>query len=85
MTHKHYTMPLKSHVRVRGRLAEIAKHDSTSPHKCIVHWLEGEPDQHGSMSAWVTIKSVRPLQKLRVRPWYRVMNDKARQRAKGLK
>ena len=78
MTHKHYTMPLGSEVMVHGRRAKVSKHDSQRPHACIVDWLEGEPDSSGRMHAWVSIASVRPVARLRVRPWYRVRNERAR-------
>lgn len=75
---KHYTMPLESAVRVRicGQVvpATMFKHDSQHPHSCIVKLQDGT-------TRWVTLACVKPVRRLRVRPWWRVLHEKLRRDA----
>lgn len=66
MCEKHMRLPLGSAVIVHGRPAKISKHDSRRMHCCVVEFT----DKEGSWS-WVTIKEVKPVLRLKVRPWWR--------------
>lgn len=75
MAEKHMRMPLGSQVIVRGQYkAEVVKHDRQSPHKCIVQRADN------GRGEWVSIAQIKPVVRMKVRPWWRVMNDKTRNR-----
>lgn len=90
-TWKHYTMPLGCEVIVRlyrthcvnGKMVDsfhpaiMRKHDRRNA--CIVEFTDGTTGHCGDKkSSWVTLVCVRPVKRNRVRPWWRVQNDKAR-------
>jgi hypothetical protein len=65
---KHMTMPLGSEVIVYGRPATVFKHDSRRPNRCIVKFTDTD---HPHDTQWVTIARVKPVKRLKVRPWWR--------------
>ena len=73
MVRKHRAMPLGSEVKVLGMIdrAKIFKHDAHRPNCCIIQFNDG-------VTQWVTLAQIKPVFRLKVRPWWRVHNDKAR-------
>lgn len=78
MNEKHMRLPLGSEVIVNGRPAKIMKHDSERPHLCIVEYTDERGVGQGLSHGWVPVKQVKPLKRLKVRPWYRVMREQRR-------
>ncbi len=75
MNEKHMRLPLGSKVIYRERLATIFKHCSHSPYRCIIAFDRGLPQE---TTQWVAISELKPVLRLKVRPWYRDMRNKRR-------
>ena len=71
MNERHMRLPLGSEVIAQGRPAKIMKHSRSSPHCCIVEFTDGRGVGQGVGHGWVAISQVKPVKRLKVRPWYR--------------